>query len=116
MLEFYSQNGRRYEVRESEPFAFGRTSTFFRVMAPDGETVCIKLFRKLEEVGPDLDAFLREIVARQRIQHPHVLPVLDYGVQESAEPKPFLILKYCRGGDLLELMAPRDPFPLEAAL
>jgi eukaryotic-like serine/threonine-protein kinase len=116
MLEFYSQNGHRYEVTETQPFAFGRTSTFFRGRAPDGGTVCIKVFRKLEEVGPDLDEFLREIVARQRIQHPHVLPVLDYGVQESAEPKPFLILKYCRGGDLRELMARRDRFPMDEAL
>src|SRR5215472_9119044 len=54
--------------------------------------------------------FEREARAAARLQHPHILPVYDYGQQDGI---PYLIMPYITGGSLAQVIAnARGPLPL----
>jgi serine/threonine-protein kinase len=118
-VEFYGHDGTRYVASAPQPFAYGRTSVFYNAATADGRAVCIKLFRELDPSAiPGADEFITELSARQRVQHAHVLPILDYGVLQATAPSPFLVLPYCEGGDLRKQMKARAIayFPLAEAI
>lgn len=54
--------------------------------------------------------FEREARAAAKLQHPHILPVYDYGQQDGI---PYLVMPYITGGSLAQIIAAaRGPLPL----
>lgn len=108
-----------YKIKGIRPFAFGRITVLFEATDQNGSSVCVKVFR-----GPPANArgeslteeFLREISVHQRVRHPNILPILDFGNEEGKEPRLFLVLPFCRGGNLRELMKEKDFLPPAEAL
>jgi serine/threonine protein kinase len=116
----YGHGGAAYETEDS-PFEYGRTSAFYKTVDKAGTTVCAKVFRELDprEIPQNkLDEFLREIVVRQqnRLDHPNILPILDYGVQDAYPFHAFLILPFCQERDLRRRMRDGQHIPLEEAI
>ena len=55
--------------------------------------------------------FEREARAMSKLNHPHCVPVIDYGVADA----PYIVLEYVTGESLAHLLA-RGPIPLRRAL
>jgi serine/threonine protein kinase len=102
-------------VTDPTPFAFGRASTLFRAEAESGQTVCVKLFPQVKGAGwGSVSAFEREVLAQSTLNHPNVLPVLDYGLESQPHGSPFVILPYCHGGSFRNLTRERSFYPLSS--
>jgi serine/threonine protein kinase len=96
-------------VADAAPFAFGRASTLFKANAGDHGDVCVKLFPQVKGAEWESVAlFEREVLAQSSLQHPNVLPVLDYGLRSEPHGSPFLILPFCSGGSLRDLTRERS--------
>jgi ligand-binding sensor domain-containing protein len=54
--------------------------------------------------------FNREARTLARLEHPHILPVHDYGEQDGVT---YLVMRYCETGTLKDLIAPDRPLPLQ---
>ena len=112
--------GRRgtYAISARRPFAFGRVSVLYEATAPNGTVVAAKLFKqepRTVEDKPGASEFFRELEAQTQLNHPNILPILDFG---SAGPdhEPFVIYPFCQAGDLRRLMRQRQYMPLHEAL
>lgn len=107
-----------YTITTRRPFAYGRLSVLYEATAPDGELVCVKLFKSVpdeEDAKSGKPRFLRELEAQRRLTHPNILPVLDFGTSgEGAEP--FVIYPLCKGGNLRELIRERSYVPVSESL
>jgi serine/threonine protein kinase len=86
----------------------------YRAVGPEGEVVALKLVR------PDLAVedmfrrrFSREVRTAERVDHPHVVPVLDSGVFEGV---PYMTQPLIRGGSLQEKLEREGTLGLEAAV
>ncbi|MGA2116183.1 MAG: protein kinase [Bryobacteraceae bacterium] len=109
--------GRRLSVTVTDPtpFAFGRASTLFQATAGQTGRVCIKLFPQVKGVEwESVAAFEREVLAQTTLNHPNILPVLDYGLKSEPHGSPFVILPYCDGGSVRSLIRERSFYPLSA--
>lgn len=56
-----------------------------------------------------LERFNREVEIISRLQHPHILPVYDYGEYEGL---PYIVMAYLRGGTLADKINSQGPIPL----
>jgi len=56
-----------------------------------------------------LERFKREVEVISRLQHPHILPVYDYG---EFEGMPYIVMAYLRGGTLADRITQVGPMPL----
>jgi serine/threonine protein kinase len=111
------------------PQAVGRASLIYRASAANGSEVCIKVYTDpdarpgLIPAGQgniirgrhDSSDFGHEFRAYGQLEHPNILPLLDYG-HESNSDALFLVLPWCAGGDLRQAMSMRQFFPLTDAL
>jgi serine/threonine protein kinase len=91
----------------------GGMARVYRASGPDGE-VALKLVRgdlALEEMF--IRRFSREVRTAERVDHPHVLPVLDSGVHEGI---PYMAQPLIAGGSLQERLEREDVLELEAAV
>lgn len=107
-----------YLLKNIEPIAFGRTSVLYEGIDYQGHEVCIKLFREYPHSSQGnqvVNEFFRELETQSSLNHPNILPILDFGETEDLKTKPFLVLPLCRG-NLRSLLKTRDFFPLEKAL
>jgi len=59
--------------------------------------------------GSDREAFLTEAQTLARLEHPHIVQVLDFGVEEGT---PFLVMTYAPGGTLRTLHPKGTRLPL----
>ena len=112
-------NRASYVIDRSRPLAYGRISVFFKGSDQEGGMFCIKVFRYPPRNPRDkslLKEFLREITAQMTLKHPHILPIVDFGVGTSENHTPFLVLPLCEEGDLRSLMKSRSFIPLDSAL
>jgi eukaryotic-like serine/threonine-protein kinase len=76
----------------------GMGTVYEAVHVEMGKAVALKVLREEAAADPHARArFLREAAASSRIQHPHVVNVIDYGAHESL---PFIVLQLLRGEDL----------------
>ena len=105
-----------YTVQERLPFAQGRISVLYKATDRSGDTVCIKWFEQPPiasngNEGEESD-YWAEVNAQMRLDHPNVLPVLDYG----KSPNPFIVYPLCLAGTLRNLMTEREFAPLDSAL
>ncbi|HTP10869.1 MAG TPA: protein kinase [Anaerolineae bacterium] len=93
-----------------EPISSGGMATIYKAYQPGlDRVVAIKVLPEflLNQTG-FLERFRIEAQAIAKLDHPHILPVYDYG---EAERTPYLVMKYVPGGTLKDLMAkgPIDP-------
>lgn len=95
----YRKDIRSYRLDE-RPFAFGRASALYEGVGKDGEAICVKLYHKTKSIY--VDEFARELIALQTLNHPNILPVLEFGIDITDSP--FIVLPMCKGGDLRQLL------------
>ncbi len=98
-----------------EPISTGGMATIYRAYQPGlDRVVAIKVLPEYLLNQPGfLERFKIEAQAIAKLDHPHILPVYDYG---EAERTPYLVMKYVPGGTLRDLMAQGPLDPRQAAL
>ncbi|HEY1549955.1 MAG TPA: serine/threonine-protein kinase [Kofleriaceae bacterium] len=96
----------RYQV--IEPIARGAMGAVYRgERLKLGRAVAIKILH--DALPSELSArerFEREAKLMARLEHPHCVSVIDFGLHED---KPFLVMELVRGTSLLELLAKHGP-------
>jgi serine/threonine protein kinase len=103
------------QYRLIEPISSGGMATIYKAYQPGlDRVVAIKVLPEflLNQAG-FLERFKIEAQAIAKLDHPHILPVYDYG---EAERTPYLVMKYVPGGTLKDLMAHGPIDPRQAAL
>ena len=78
--------------------------------------VAIKVLRPEIVVGDAAQRFLLEIQILARLQHPHILPLLDSGTTEETAPRPFYVMPYVDGESLRQRLTREGPLPVADAL
>ncbi len=97
-----------------EPISSGGMATIYKAYQPGlDRVVAIKVLPEflLTQSG-FLERFKIEAQAIAKLDHPHILPVYDYG---EAERTPYLVMKYVPGGTLKDLIAQGPIAPRQAA-
>ena len=96
------------------PLGEGGMARVYRAVDPQGEIVALKLVRA-ELAVEDMfrRRFTREVQTAERIDHPHVVPVLDSGEHEGI---PYMAQPYINGGSLQELLERDRELGLEATV
>ncbi len=98
-------------IMSQRPFAFGSTSILWQAKDNQDEIVCVKSFQREYGVSKqNLNEFMNELIARQAISHPNILPIIDHGYDDRIQgnSSPFIVLPFCHGGNLREIMRGRD--------
>ncbi len=96
------------------PCGQGGMAWVYKAVGPDGEVVALKLVRPelaVEEMFRR--RFSREVESAARIEHPHVVPVLDSGEHDGV---PFMAQPFIRGGSLQEKLEREGKLDLETAV
>src|SRR5918999_6615218 len=78
--------------------------------------VAIKVLRPEIVAGEFAQRFLREIQIQARLQHPHILPLLDSGTTEDASPRSFYVMPYVDGETLRQRLTREGPLPQAEAI
>src|ERR687894_111244 len=86
----------------------------FRAVGPDGKTVALKVV-KPEMARDDIfrRRFDREARIAQKVQHPHVVPVLESGEQDGL---PYMAQEFIRGGSLDAKLKNDGPLDIPTAV
>lgn len=104
----------RYRVEST----IGRGAMGFVVKAVDTQTdewVALKLLRQhMVEDEYTVARFLREAEAASRVQSPHVVKVLDFGLVD--EEQPYMVMEFLEGHDLAHVRKARAPLPVSEAV
>jgi serine/threonine protein kinase len=97
-----------------EPISSGGMATIYKAYQPGlDRVVAIKVLPEFLLNQPGfLERFKIEAQAIAKLDHPHILPVYDYG---EAERTPYLVMKYVPGGTLKDLMSKGPIDPRQAA-
>jgi eukaryotic-like serine/threonine-protein kinase len=116
-----SLKGKRgtYDLSSRRPFAYGRISVLYEGKDAKGNPVCLKLFKEMPHPFEDsetLSEFFRELEAQQKLSHPNILSILDFGEGSSSDPGPFIVYPLCQGGNLRQLLSGRSYLPLAEAI
>ncbi len=78
--------------------------------------VAIKILRAEIVVGQAAQRFLREIQIQARLQHPHILALLDSGETDETPPRPFYVMPFVEGETLRQRLTREGPLPVAEAL
>src|SRR5918994_7550512 len=78
--------------------------------------VAIKILRPEIVVGQAAQRFLLEIRFLARLQHPHILGLLDSGSTDETPPRPFYVMPYVDGETLRQRLTREGPLPVAEAL
>jgi eukaryotic-like serine/threonine-protein kinase len=78
--------------------------------------VAIKILRPEIVAGEVAQRFLREIQILARLQHPHILALLDSGSTDEVPPRPFYVMPYVDGETLRQRLTREGPLPVAEAL
>lgn len=99
MVELIGQNLGQYEIIEE--IAKGGMATVYRArQASIGRDVAIKVLpAKFTHDESFIERFNREVEVIAQLQHPHILPVYDYGEYENM---PYIVMAYIKGGTLTD--------------
>lgn len=107
----------RYSALSPNPVFFGRVSVFFAVKAhASDDELLLKHFHTLTEDGSALSSFQREMNLLVRLKHPNVLEIRDHSPFTRSTEAPFIVVAWCKGGNLRDLIRGRDFVPLSSAL
>src|SRR5215211_4810162 len=66
--------------------------------------------------GETAQRFLREIQILSRLQHPHILALLDSGSTDETQPRPFYVMPYVDGETLRQRLTREGPLPEAEAI
>jgi serine/threonine-protein kinase len=107
-----------YTAIDALPFARGGESVCYRARSESDEVVCAKLFLS-EPFASGHNAseeFRAELLARESLRHPNILPVLDSGVASLGDSaRHFVVLPLCKS-DLRALLRQQHFMPPIEAL
>jgi len=80
--------------------------------------VALKLLRREFSVAIGPERFLREIRVTARLQHPHILPLLDSGTLEDGPGllRPYYVMPYVEGESLRDRLVRERQLPVEEAV
>lgn len=89
------------------PLGEGGMASVYKAYQPAMERfVAVKvLSRKLAESDEFTSRFQREAILLAQLQHPHILPVFDYGQQEDGYS--YIVMPFLQNGTLAELLQAR---------
>lgn len=76
-----------------------------------GRDVAIKILGEGTGLGHDVERFLQEIRVLERLQHPHIVPILGSGATSDGL---FYVMPLARGGTLATRLASAGALPLES--
>ena len=95
--------------------AFGSVYQAQHLIFDDDPVVAIKLLRGLVITEQERQSFFQEARLLRKLRHPHVLPILDAGIQEET---PYIVMEYASGGSLKDRLQqrPGQPLPENEAL
>lgn len=102
-----------YEILEQ--IGAGGMAAVFRGVQPSiGREVAVKVLRKslMDQDQSFYQRFIREVELIASLQHPHILPVYDFG---EAYGYAYIVMAYLRGGTLADLIA-QGPMEVDAVL
>jgi serine/threonine protein kinase len=97
-----------------EQIGQGGMATVFKAYQPSMDRyVAIKILPShFTEDESFVGRFTQEARTLARLEHPHILPVHDYGEQEGIT---YLVMRYVQAGTLKDLIAREGPMALEEA-
>ena len=99
----------QYEVIE-EVGRGGMATVYKARQSSINRTVAVKVLPRNLLHDPDFfERFEREVDVIAHLEHPHILPIYDYG---KAEGVPFIVMRYLPGGSLQDLIR-KGQVPLE---
>src|SRR5258708_38354747 len=75
--------------------------------------VAIKLLHTYMGSLQEREQFAQEAQFLALLEHPHILPLLDFGFSER---QPYLIARYAAGGSLRDLLKRQAPMLIEQAM
>jgi len=78
--------------------------------------VAIKILHPEIVAGMGADRFLLEIRIVARLQHPHILALLDSGATDEAPPRPYYVMPYVDGETLRQRLDREGPLPVPDAM
>jgi serine/threonine-protein kinase len=114
MAELVGQRLGQYEILEQ--IAKGGMATVYRARQHSvRRDVAIKILpAAMTHDETFLERFYREVEIVARLQHPHILPVYDFGEQDGM---PYIVMAYLSGGTLADVirrgpMNPREVVPM----
>src|SRR6266508_33347 len=107
--------GDRYTV-ERELGRGGMAMVYLARDRKHDRRVAIKVLRPEIVDGETGQRFLREIQILSRLQHPHILALLDSGSTDESQPRPFYVMPYVDGETLRQRLTREGPLPLPEAL
>ena len=76
--------------------------------------VCVKVLKTGRLLPEQVVRFQREAQTGAKLTHPNLTKVLDFGLTEAGQP--FLVMEFCSGKELSELIRERGALPVELAL
>src|ERR1700726_1855638 len=99
MIDLVGQNLGQYEILNE--IAKGGMSTVYRARQTSmNRDVAIKILPSaFMHDTTFLDRFYREVDIIARLQHPHILPVYDFG---QFQEMPYIVMAYMSGGTLTD--------------
>jgi serine/threonine protein kinase len=100
-------------VTGSIPFAYGRASALFRGRG-ESSHLCVKLFPKVDQ--DERRAFHAEVRVQASLNHPNILPVLGTGLDGTPAGGPFIVLPFCGGGSVRELLRERAFYSVDSIM
>jgi serine/threonine protein kinase/Flp pilus assembly protein TadD len=79
-------------------------------------SVALKILRPEIIAGLGTERFLLEIRILARLQHPHILALLDSGATDETPSRPFYVMPYVDGETLRQRLTREGPLPVPEAL
>jgi serine/threonine protein kinase len=113
MSDLVGQKLGQYQVVDK--IAKGGMATVYKARQTSlGRDVAIKVLPAiLMHDDSFLERFNREVDVISRLQHPHILPVYDYGEHEGM---PYIVMAYIRGGTLADRITSQGPMSLSEVI
>ena len=107
--------GDRYSI-ERELGHGGMATVYLGRDRKHDRPVAIKILRSEIVAGQASERFLLEIQILARLQHPHILPLLDSGTTRDASARPFYVMPFVDGETLRQRISREGPLPIAEAL
>lgn len=102
MTELIGQSLGQYQVT-AQIGKGGMATVYQATQSSMKRTVAIKILpRALTHEEKFMERFFREVEIAASLQHPHILPVYDFGTYEEL---PYIVMAYMSGGTLADLIA-----------
>jgi tRNA A-37 threonylcarbamoyl transferase component Bud32 len=108
MSDLIGQRLGQYEILEF--IAKGGMATVYRARQKSRDVAIKILPSAMTHDDTFMERFNREAEIVMSLQHPHILPVYDFGEQDGM---PYIVMAYMRGGTLADVIQ-RGPMPVHA--